>query len=359
MKLMLNILLGLLILACNPKLTELDFAIREKAIIVNNLPVEDMPVNSFDVLSVSLWDAKENKAIASPIVGISDIDENGVLTFIPEFPFMIGNQYRVTLEYSGVHQEKILSFESERKGFPEVVAIYPSEDSLPENLLRFYISFSHPMKTLDNIQRIQLVDNEGVEVSGAIFNNVQELWDKEQKTLTIILDPSRVKTDLIANKELGRSLVEGGNYKLIINGFESVDNRSMQSSYSKEFYVKNEDIIAPNINDWMLTIPDGNSANPLTVQFPDVLDRMSLFNRIQLIDENGGSVEGNRILGAQQRSWAFYPKDNWNKGGYQLLVNSRLEDPSGNNLNGLFDHKIGTLKHKREGEVLFLEFQVD
>ncbi len=359
MKLLLNILLGLSMVACNPELPKLEFAMHEKAITVSNLPVEDVPMNPSRVLTVSLWDAKANKANASSIFGKTDIDENGVMTFIPEFPFLTGNQYKVELNYSGVHQKEILSFKRGNDGFPEVVTIYPSADSLPENMLRFYISFSHPMKTIDNIRRIQLLDNKGLEVKGAIFNNVQELWDKEQKTLTIILDPSRVKTDLIANKELGRSLKEGGNYTLVIKDFESVDHSAMIGSFSKQFYVEAEDLIAPNIQDWILTIPERNSSNALLVKFPDMLDRFSLLNRIQLIDENGISVEGEKAIGYQQRNWAFYPTNNWEKGVYKLLVNSRLADPSGNNLNGLFDHKIGTLKHKREGEVLFLEFQVE
>ncbi|MEM7513074.1 MAG: hypothetical protein AAF388_19250, partial [Bacteroidota bacterium] len=47
--------------------------------------------------------------------------------------------------------------QEEKERGPEISAIYPSADTLPENLLRMYIQFSSPMKTVGNLEKIQLL----------------------------------------------------------------------------------------------------------------------------------------------------------------------------------------------------------
>ena len=42
-----------------------------------------------------------------------------------------------------------------------VVAIYPTSDTLPENLLRFYIQFSQSMKVVNNLEHVKSVNEEG------------------------------------------------------------------------------------------------------------------------------------------------------------------------------------------------------
>ena len=97
---------------------------------------------------------------------------------------------------------------------PRVTAIYPSGDTLPANLLRMYLHFSKPMKITGNLERIKLFDENNQEVIGAIFNHVFELWDDQQQQLTLIFDPSRVKTGLQANERMGRALQVGKQYAL-------------------------------------------------------------------------------------------------------------------------------------------------
>ena len=45
--------------------------------------------------------------------------------------------------------------------------------------------------------------------------------------------------------------------------------------------------------------------------------------------------------------------DRENRNEYMELLHyrGRLEDPAGNNLNGLFDHRIGSLKENKEGRI--------
>ncbi|MEM9919962.1 MAG: hypothetical protein AAF990_17830 [Bacteroidota bacterium] len=234
---------------------------------------------------------------------------------------------------------------------PEVLAVYPSLDTLPENLLRMYILFSKPMKTVGNLEKIRLTDPAGNTVKDAIFNNAYELWDNEQKQLTILFDPARVKTGLQANEALGRALQRGKNYRLSIQGLEDVYHQKMSAPFVKNIYVVDEDTTAPSTDNWTIEVPMSNTKTALVVQFPQSLDRLSALQRIRLTNTDQQLVEGEVELKKNEKEWYFTPHNKWVKGSYHLFVNTRLEDPSGNNLNGLFDHKIGSLKSDQEGEL--------
>ncbi|MEM9887892.1 MAG: hypothetical protein AAF849_18500 [Bacteroidota bacterium] len=234
---------------------------------------------------------------------------------------------------------------------PIVSAIYPSSDTLPENLLRMYVHFSKSMKPIGNLEQIKLTDENGQEVVGAIFNNVYELWDSEQRQLTLIFDPARVKTGLMVNEEKGRSLQVDRNYKLVIGQLEDVEGNKLKEVYTKSFYVTEEDRLPPNTMLWEMKIPKANSHSPLTMKFPAMLDRLSLRQRLKLTDEHNRPVGGKVEITKQETAWRFIPTKKWSVGSYVLYVHGRLEDPCGNNLNGLFDHEIGSLKNKQEGAI--------
>jgi len=234
---------------------------------------------------------------------------------------------------------------------PEITAVFPSSDTLPENLLRMYIHFSKSMKTIGNLEKIKLLDKNGAEVVGAIFNNVYELWDKEQKQLTLIFDPARVKTGLKTNENMGRALQLGEQYQLVIGQLEDVEGTQIKEAFIKSFYVSKEDRLSPNTKQWIVEIPKSNSQLPLIIYFPEMLDRLSLLQRLQLTDKNNQPLNGQIEIIKQKTGWRFVPTEKWSSGDYNLYIHARLEDPAGNNLNGLFDHKIGSLKNKQEGTI--------
>ncbi len=242
---------------------------------------------------------------------------------------------------------------------PKVVTVYPTTDTLPENLLRFYVQFSKSMKTINNLENIKLLNEKGDEIKGAIFNNVYELWDSEQRQLTLILDPARVKSGLIANETLGRALEPNKHFQLKIEKAEDIYGNQLKEAFVKDFLVKKADTIMPNIHNWTVIPPKSNGKSPLQIIFPQVLDRLSLFNQIRLYDDTKKQIiEGKIEVINQEKEWRFIPKKKWKKGAYTLLINSRLEDPAGNNLNGLFDHQIGSLKSDQEGKVLELKITI-
>ncbi|MEO1051046.1 MAG: hypothetical protein AAFX87_10480 [Bacteroidota bacterium] len=240
---------------------------------------------------------------------------------------------------------------------PQIVAVFPSSDTLPANLLRMYIHFSKPMKPIDNLENIRLIDQNGNEIIGAIFNNAYELWDHKQTQLTLLFDPSRVKTGLKSHEERGRALVNGKRYQLVIGDLQDVDGRTT-IPFTKSIVVIEEDLEAPNTDSWVFRMPKADSQTPLIVRFPERLDRLSLMQRLLLTGTENQAIAGRVEITNNETEWRFYPHQNWTHGDYILYVHSRLEDPSGNNLNGLFDHKPGTLKNEREGVIETIKIKI-
>jgi len=308
--------------------------------------------------NIYVWNTYENKSSTIPLAGQFKYDRDNTFEFVPNFPFMENTKYVIIRTINGGNSKQWFSLPQKNK-LPLIVEdIYPTSDSLPENLLRMYIAFSQPMKTTGNLENIKLINYKGIEIEGAIFNNVYELWDDSQKQLTIIFDPSRVKTDLIANKKLGRALQPNQQFQIQINKAENIYGQKLKQPYIKTFQVTPKDTIAPNTKIWQLITPKLNSKQSLQLVFETPLDRMSLLNRIKVQDKNKQEVSGEISVGNKEMKWQFTPNNIWKKGSYSLLINSRLEDPSGNNLNGLFDHKVGSLKNKQEGNIISHSFKI-
>jgi len=208
------------------------------------------------------------------------------------------------------------------------------------------------MKAVDNLENIKLLNDRGEEVEGAIFNNVYELWDQEQKQLTLILDPARVKTGLAANESLGRALQPGGHFQLVIENAEDIHGNRLKEPYVKDFYVLKEDKEMPDTENWQIDSPKFKSREPLIIHFPQIMDRMSLLTKMRILDSNNEMVKGTVEVVNQETGWRFYPEEKWTAPTYTLQINSRFADPCGNNLNGLFDHEPGALKNETEGAIV-------
>lgn len=221
-----------------------------------------------------------------------------------------------------------------------------------------YVQFSQPMKTIGNLEKIRLIDAQGNDIHGAIFNNVYELWDQNQELLTLLLDPARVKTGLEANKSMGRALRSGNTYQLIIEGLEDINHQKMKERFVKEINIVGADTIAPATDLWVIKTPRARSLSELEIKFPDMLDWISMQHRLIVKDYGQEIVQGSISIAEKERCWKLTPKKPWEPGNYTLHINARLEDPSGNNLNGPFDHKSGSLQYESEDEVVELSFTI-
>ena len=98
---------------------------------------------------------------------------------------------------------------------PTIVAVAPSGATVPERLLRISVIFSVPQfEGLAAPATLRRAD--GSVVAGALID--QQLWSPDRRTVTFLLDPARVKTDLIAHDEAGPILHSGELVELRVSG---------------------------------------------------------------------------------------------------------------------------------------------
>ena len=78
------------------------------------------------------------------------------------------------------------------------------------------------------------------------------------------------------------------------------------------------------------------------------MDHALIQSMLQLEDEENNLIDGHwEILEGEQRI-QFIPEVKWQKGNYQIVFDSRLEDVAGNNLNSLLDEKVTPKHHHKE-----------
>ena len=64
---------------------------------------------------------------------------------------------------------------------------------------------------------------------------------------------------------------------------------------------------------------------------------------IRIEDENKNLIVGYWETSEEEKTIQFIPEKTWKKGSYQIIMDSSMEDVSGNNLNNLLDQKTGEL----------------
>jgi hypothetical protein len=224
-----------------------------------------------------------------------------------------------------------------------VEQVYPTAETLPENLLRFYIYFSEPMAREGIWKSVVLLDAHGDVVPGAFIENKFDLWSPDDRRLTVLFDPGRVKTGLVAHNTLGRALEAGESYTLKVDvGAETRSGCAMSRAYSKAFTAGKADFSAPDLADWQILSPPAGTKETLRVAFDGPLDHLSLAYRIRVKDTQDNPVRGALRLGDEEREWLFTPSEPWTGTAYTLEVNTTLEDIAGNRLTGLFARPLAT-----------------
>jgi len=220
----------------------------------------------------------------------------------------------------------------------KVSAVYPTADTLPENLLRFYIYFSQPMQREDILSSIFLADADGNKLDGVFLDNKFDLWSPDNTRLTLLFDPGRVKTGLVAHNAMGRALIPGNEYQLIVNASaQSANGCMLASRFVKTFKASVADYELPDVKQWKISSLILGSRNALSVELNGVMDHVSLAYRVRVKDKAGETVAGKIDLSKQEQQWVFVPAQPWKRDSYRLVVDPVLEDVAGNRMTGLFD----------------------
>ena len=135
-------------------------------------------------------------------------------TFKPLIPFTRGLRYRVTVNNKTIGIIEIPPAPASDEA--KVIAVYPTLDTIPENLLKIYIEFSKPMREGEALQHLVLIKNGKDTLQSTFLDLDPELWNNDRTVLTLWLDPGRIKRGLQPNLAMGPPLTRGNKYTLIV-----------------------------------------------------------------------------------------------------------------------------------------------
>ncbi|MCF0071240.1 hypothetical protein LZD49_12230 [Dyadobacter sp. CY261] len=346
------------LISCNPKPESREIRVRwenEQAIsiVIPASLTQGIPDDSASkAIVVSL--AGQPNPVA--IFGAYTRDGAGLL-FTPLIPFTRGMHYDVRIRGKLTRNFEIP--ENNTGNVPAVTAIYPSADTLPENLLKIYLHFDRPMREGVSGTYVKLVKNQRDTVDGAFLDLQPELWNPERTVLTLWLDPGRIKRDLQPNKRLGAPMQSGTHYHVVVSPeWPDVRSKKLVKSYGKTFVTLGKDSLSPQLSEWKLSLPARSTKQPLTIDFNESLDH-SLLQEVFVIQKTDGDlINGKWEIRRFEKQCSFIPNTTWEAGAYKLVIQTRLEDLAGNNLNRPFDRDVSRQTSQTNGAFSELRFMI-
>jgi hypothetical protein len=261
------------------------------------------------------------------------------LCFVPRFPFVEGTPYTVVID--GAATTVLVRPRPHRPATTEVAGIRPTATQVPRNLLRLYIWFSAPMSEGYAAGHVRLTDDAGEPLSGALLPAEHELWDPDRRRLTVLLDPARIKRGLQGHRQAGYPLRSGEFFRLVVDdGFHDASGVPLRVPAERRYQVGGDERRRVTPRDWVLTVPSRRTFEPLTVMFGRSLDHGMLARCLHVVGPSGRPVQGTQEVGGQERSWRVTPREPWEPGSHQLLIDPVLEDLAGNSVSRVFDRDL-------------------
>ena len=277
------------------------------------------------------------KGSKSAILGkIQKIQDS--IVFRPALRFEKGMEYEV---YSAGN--KLTHFKVPKNSHTStyVQSVFPSVDTLPQNLLKVYIVFSSPMAENQAYDHLQLTDELGNKIPEAFLTLTPELWDEERKTFTLWFDPGRVKKHLLRHQKLGAPLEQGKNYSFVISRqWTDREGNPLKESFKKTFFVQVADTRSPDLAAWEIKVPKAGTDHKLIVSLKESLDYSLILGNMVGLSRDEQAIHGRFALVEGEKILEFTPQKPWTPGRYQLTAYHALEDLAGNNLNRLFDRDL-------------------
>lgn len=269
---------------------------------------------------------------------------NNRLIFEPLFPPQAGINYHAVFDPSkAVRPQAGMSFDvietilriEKPKAKPETIVsqVYPTANSLPENLLKFYLHFSAPMRQGKVYSHIHLLNARNEKIDLPFLELDEELWNPDGTRLTILFDPGRIKSGLLPREQDGPVLQEGQSYTLKIDAtWQDAAGAPLKHGFTDFFVVTAPDVEMPSPARWKMTAPEAGSINPMTLDFPEPLDHALLQRLLWIEDAGKHAIEGQVQVGNVERQWAFVPNQAWKDGDYRVVIGTGLEDLAGNSV---------------------------
>jgi hypothetical protein len=355
----------------NPAITLVNPESPAAHVAVTGLSGDELAALSGDDLTAEQWPALLRVAVdaeAPPMLGAYAVAD-GVLKFIPAFPLDQGRQYHVRFDPSRVpgagaaNRPPVVAMISRpaSTAVPSTVVsrVYPTGDQVPENLLRMYVEFSGPMGRPSGIAHMKLLDDSGREITGAFLPLDYEFWSPDHTRFTAFLDPGRVKSGILPNKQMGRALDPGRTVTLVISSeWRDQYGLPLKEDFRRQLRVGPPDEQPLDTASWRIEAPTAGRRDPLVVAFPEPLDH-ALLMRALGVTRDGGPVEGDAAVELAETRWTFTPREPWRAGTYQLLALDILEDLAGNQIGRAFEvDNFDTVDKSPNPETVQLPFTV-
>lgn len=326
---------------------------------------------TLDAIQESAWSLPEWQGVLSVHTGTMDAPalfgdyhiRPNAIRFEPRFPLQPGIKYHAIFRPSQLPNGKpdeaplTLDFQLPKPLLTpttRVTQVYPSSDTLPQNLLKFYIHFSAPMSRGLAYDHIRLVNEAGRKVEHPFLELPEELWDPTLTRLTLLFDHGRIKRGIRPLEEIGPALEVGKRYTLIIDSaWKDGHGNSLRAPFRKSFRVIAPDRTTPDPAQWGITPPKAGTQNPLIVTFPAPMDHALVQRMIHITAPSGAAIRGDIRLDNQEKRWVFTPALPWSRGRYTLLITTTIEDRAGNNIGKPFDVDLfdSTIQKRPTGTV--------
>ena len=271
------------------------------------------------------------------------------ITFTPRFPFSNKVTYRAEFQLpksdtdsDNLYQRKIHSTWIPSQGAKapntEVTQIYPTANYLPENLLKFYLTFSNPMSGGHVYDHIHLYNELDQEVELPFLELEEELWDDTMMRLTLFIDPGRIKRGVKPLEEIGPSLVNGERFRLVIDeDWKDASGVALKRAMTKNFHVTEPDREAIDPVKWKIIAPKPDTCDALVIKFGESLDFALAQRLIEIVSSGGDWIDGSKRLEANETELHFKPDSHWKEGDYTVHVQMILEDLAGNSIGKSFE----------------------
>ena len=222
-----------------------------------------------------------------------------------------------------------------------MIHIYPSVDTVPENLLKIHLEFSEPMSEWHSSNYVSLLDEKGDTLSHIFLKLDPELWNYDHTMLTLWLEPGRIKKSLLPNVLEGIPIEGGKQYTIVISEkWKSAEGIPLQKAVHKHIYVSSRDERMPTVDQWAILTPKPTTQGPLRIYFNEVLDYTSLMGSFKVLDSRGKRVDGLFNILPGETGIEFIPEQAWHAGKYSIQVDRSVEDLAANNLNRPFDRDL-------------------
>lgn len=271
------------------------------------------------------------------------------LHFKPRFPWKAGQQLEATWNPAEVEWPHAMSTKASRQEFriaepqiarppTEVTGISPPAGLVPQNILKFYATFSAPMSRGGAYANIRLESAAGEPLEFPFVELAEELWDPTGQRLTLLLDPARIKHGLRPREEQGPFWNEGDQVVLCIAaGWPDAAGRPLASEYRQCLSIGPADEVSPDPLTWDVELPAAAGRDPLRIAADEPLDEPLFVRRVTVLGPDGEVVQGVVEVSPDQTGWTLMPDSAWLPGDYTLEIDPRLEDLCGNSVGRPFE----------------------